>query len=203
MSAPVEAIAWRTLAPQRWKNGAGTTREIAISPPGAGSDDFDWRISVAEIARDALFSAYPGVDRCIVLLRGDGMRLNSVAAGIDQRLERPHEPFHFAGDDALQASLLGGPSEDLNVMVRRGRYQAEVTSHSGTVDVAPADAGLLLCSEGVWFVDESGAAAPTALQPLHALLWRHQMPQLQARPAAAHGHLLVVRLDALCQDDAA
>ena len=203
MSAPHEHVDLRAIAPQRWKNGAGMTREIAISPPGANSDDFDWRISVAEIARDAPFSAFPGVDRCIVLLRGDGMRLRSVEAGIDQQLDRPHEPFHFAGDDALQASLLGGPSEDLNVMVRRGRYQTEVTSYDETVDVAPADAGLLWCDEGVWFVDEAGAATPTVLQPLHALLWRRSMPQLQARPAAAQGRLLVVRLDALCQDGAA
>ena len=200
MSTPFEAIAWRDIAPQRWKNGAGVTRELAISPAGAGSDDFDWRISVAEIARDAPFSACPGVDRCIVLLHGDGMRLRSVEAGIDQRLARPHEPFHFAGDDVLQASLLGGACEDLNVMVRRGRYQAEVTGHNETVDVAPADAGLLLCSDGVWFVDGAGAATAFGLQPLHALLWRHSMPQLQARPAAAHGSLLIVRLDALCQN---
>ena len=28
-----------------WKNGGGETTEIAVSPPGAGLDDFDWRVA--------------------------------------------------------------------------------------------------------------------------------------------------------------
>ena len=28
-----------------WKNGGGTTAEIAIGPPGATLDAFDWRIN--------------------------------------------------------------------------------------------------------------------------------------------------------------
>ena len=73
MSAAVERIELRQLAPQRWKNGAGLTREIAVEPRGASVGDVDWRASVAEIAGDAPFSRFPGVDRCIVLLRGAGM----------------------------------------------------------------------------------------------------------------------------------
>jgi environmental stress-induced protein Ves len=68
--AAAQRLDLRTLPPQRWKNGAGTTREIAVEPAGAGTDDFDWRLSLAEVDRDAPFSAFPGVDRCIVLLRG-------------------------------------------------------------------------------------------------------------------------------------
>ena len=30
-----------------WKNGRGETTEIAIWPPTAGLDGFDWRISMA------------------------------------------------------------------------------------------------------------------------------------------------------------
>ena len=32
-----------------WKNGGGTTREVAVSPEGAGLDDFAWRISLAAL----------------------------------------------------------------------------------------------------------------------------------------------------------
>ena len=81
-----------------WKNGAGLTRELAISPADASVDDFDWRISVAAIERDAPFSAFPGVDRCIVLLRGAGMRLRSVDGAIDRRLTQAYAPHRFSGD---------------------------------------------------------------------------------------------------------
>lgn len=39
-----------------------------VLPPGAGMDSFAWRVSVATIARPGPFSAFPGVDRQIMLL---------------------------------------------------------------------------------------------------------------------------------------
>jgi hypothetical protein len=53
-----------------WKNGLGRTRELAVAPPGAGMDGFLWRVSVAEVDSAAPFSAFPGIDRTIVLLEG-------------------------------------------------------------------------------------------------------------------------------------
>lgn len=64
-----------------WKNGGGTTVEIASAPGDADLDTFVWRVSVAEVARDGPFSAFPGVDRVIALVRGSGMRLESPAFG--------------------------------------------------------------------------------------------------------------------------
>src|SRR5690606_23181136 len=59
---------------ERWRNGLGWTREIhAHRSDPAG--DWTWRLSIAEIERDGPFSAFPGVDRALVLLRGNGMRL--------------------------------------------------------------------------------------------------------------------------------
>ena len=55
----------------RWKNGLGWTREIVRVPD---NDDWDWRLSIAEIERDAAFSSFPGIDRELVLLRGNGLR---------------------------------------------------------------------------------------------------------------------------------
>jgi environmental stress-induced protein Ves len=74
------------IAPQRWKNGAGWTREIAIGPAGSSSDDFGWRLSVAEVEADAPFSAFAGVDRCIVVLQGPGMALYDGAGTLVQTL---------------------------------------------------------------------------------------------------------------------
>ena len=62
-----------------------------------------------------------------MLLHGAGLRLRTDDASIDHRLNRPCEPFHFAGDVAPHATLLGGPSGDFNVMVRRGVFRCAVT----------------------------------------------------------------------------
>ncbi|MBO9737801.1 HutD family protein [Xanthomonas axonopodis pv. begoniae] len=57
---------------ERWRNQLGWTREILRL-----GDTAQWalRLSIAEIEQDAAFSAFPGIDRELVLLRGNGMRL--------------------------------------------------------------------------------------------------------------------------------
>ena len=58
-----------------WKNGQGSTTELAIEPPGAALDGFDWRISIAELRGSGPFSTFPGYDRIIVQLDGPPMIL--------------------------------------------------------------------------------------------------------------------------------
>lgn len=179
MDASGEPFDLRDLPTQRWKNGAGTTREIAVSPIGASPETFDWRISVAEVDQDAPFSVFSGIDRCIVLLRGSGMILHAANGELVHRLDRRHEPFHFSGDLPLDATLLGGPNSDFNVMTRRGRCRTEVTPYAGEARLPEGDAGLLLCSEGDWRIE-----GPTAqeLGPLQGWLWRQGRPALSVRP---------------------
>lgn len=193
MSASPERFDLRRIAPQPWKNGAGVTREIAVGPTDAGAGAFDWRISLAEVECDAPFSAFPGIDRCIVLLRGAGMRLRSASGELDHRLDRPLVPFHFSGDTPLSATLLSGPSSDFNVMTRRGAWTADVTTQRGAFESANAEVTLLLCSEGEWFVD---GPSPETIGPMQALLWRSPPPPLRISPRQT-GALLLVRL---CHD---
>lgn len=193
MSASPERFDLRRIEPQPWKNGAGVTREIAVGPRGAGAADFDWRFSLAEVECDAPFSAFPGIDRCIALLRGAGMRLRSERGELDHRLDQPLVPFHFSGDAPLSATLFDGASSDFNVMTRRGAWAAEVTTQRSAFEPASADVTLLLCCEGAWLV--AGAAAET-LAPMQALLWRERAPRVRVSPQPA-GALLLVRL---CHD---
>ena len=102
-----------------WKNGAGTTLELAVHPPGATVDDFDWRVSMARVDRSGPFSRFDGVDRTILLVEGDGFEL--IGPGWRTRLDRPLEPFRFDGAQVVECRLLGGPVRDFNVMTRRGR----------------------------------------------------------------------------------
>src|SRR5690606_22105518 len=82
-----------------WRSGLGWTREIHAQRPDPGGD-WTWRLSIAEIERDAPFSAFPGVDRELVLLRGNGRRLR-FDDGESCLLEPPHGRLRFAGERPL------------------------------------------------------------------------------------------------------
>ena len=108
-----------------WKNGGGLTREVAAQrAEGGGSADFDWRISMADVAADGPFSSFEGYDRIITLLRGPGMVLT--VDGAEHRIDVPFQPFAFAGGSTTDCRLLGGPLLDFNVMARSGRVTASV-----------------------------------------------------------------------------
>ena len=112
----------RTASP--WKNGGGVTREVAASPEGADLSDFQWRVSLADVADGGPFSRFPDVDRIITLVDGDGMALT--VDGVETAVDEPYRPFAFPGDADTGCRLLGGPLTDLNVMTRRGRSTARV-----------------------------------------------------------------------------
>jgi environmental stress-induced protein Ves len=111
-------IPFAGLAPVPWKNGGGSTTQIAIAPPEAGLDDFEWRISLATIATDGPFSQFAGVDRTLVLVEGNGITLD--IDGETSVLLCDDEPLAaFAGEDQVHAKLNRGPTTDFNVMTRR------------------------------------------------------------------------------------
>ncbi|MGX9188160.1 HutD/Ves family protein [Stenotrophomonas sp. Ker107b] len=107
---------------ERWRNGLGWTREILRLP-----DNEDWqvRLSIAEIEQDAAFSAFPGIDRELVLLRGEGLRLR-FADGALHTLMPPHDRLRFAGEAQLTGELIDGVTHDFNLMWRRDAVQAEL-----------------------------------------------------------------------------
>ena len=191
--AQVERFDLASLPARAWKNGGGLTREIAACPPGAGFEAFGWRLSVAEVERDGPFSAFPGVDRILVLLTGAGLRLQAGPEHAAAVLERAGDRFAFAGEAAVDARLVDGPTRDLNVMTRRGLWGAEVAMLDTAARVAAADALLLMSGAGRWQID---AGESLDLAPGQALLWRAPAGPLPVRPHAAPDRpwLLAVRL---------
>jgi len=107
-----------------WKNGLGTTTEIAIHPPSAdlAGTPFDWRVSMADVNADGDFSLFPGYDRTIMVATGAGMELDFDAAP-GQMLQAPGAMTAFSGDRRTHCRLLRGPVRDFNVMSRRGRVE--------------------------------------------------------------------------------
>lgn len=120
-----------------WKNGGGATAEILAHPAGATLADFDWRLSVAEVAADGPFSRFPGVDRILTLLSGGGVRLVGEARSTE--LRAAYDPHAFSGDDDIRCALIAGPVRDLNLMLRRGRARGNVVVVRGeAARVAPS-----------------------------------------------------------------
>jgi uncharacterized protein len=116
--------------PRPWKNGFGTTREIAIHPFAAGSDDFQWRISIAEVDTAAPFSRFPGIDRHIVLLEGAGFGM-TLDGWHRHELTTPFAPFAFPGEADVAVTLAGGATRDFNLMVRRAQARGTVVVWRG------------------------------------------------------------------------
>jgi environmental stress-induced protein Ves len=154
--------------PEPWKNGCGVTSEVAIFPPGAGFDDFDWRISMAEVAANGPFSAFPGIDRVLTVL--DGAMTLAIEGMTDVALDERARPFAFPGDVVVSAVVKHGPVRDLNVMWRRDGVGAEVERRKldGRSTLAPSDATVLFVQTGRIAVTAS--AAITTLESGDALL---------------------------------
>ena len=140
-----------------WKNGGGSTRELACWPPGAGMDNFAWRVSVATIARPGPFSAFPGVDRQIMLLEGDGVQLQAAAGQWQHALTQRWEPFAFSGEEPVDCCMLGGVSTDFNLMLRRGVWVGALQVVRS--EPPPTGAGLCMVLQGRWQTVQAGQAA--------------------------------------------
>jgi environmental stress-induced protein Ves len=108
----------------RWKNDGGWTTEIAREPAGDAAD-FRWRISIADIESDGPFSAFPGIDRDLLLLSGNGIELD-IDDAPPLRLSGRFQRVRFDGGARVDCRLLAGPTRDFNVMTRRDALQAEV-----------------------------------------------------------------------------
>ncbi|MEB0139644.1 MULTISPECIES: HutD family protein [unclassified Undibacterium] len=132
-----------------WKNGGGSTTELAVFPAGAGLDDFVWRLSRAEICRDGPFSFFPGIDRSLALLSGDGLVLQDDSTATSMRVGGA--PHVFAGERAVHAHLLESAVVDLNIMTRRSHcvhqlHRLAVGEH--VLAATAAEQLLLYCVSG-------------------------------------------------------
>ena len=145
-----------------WRNGGGVTRELLAWP---GPADWRLRISVADIAADGPFSAFPGVRRWFTLLSGEGVVLDCPDRSLT--LRPGDAPLAFDGATAPGCRLTAGPVRDLNLMVRGGEGGMAAMS-PGTAWQAPAgaQAGLFARVAGRWCHGEEQRALPAL-----SLLW--------------------------------
>jgi environmental stress-induced protein Ves len=75
-------------------------------------------MSVAEITRDGPFSQFDDVQRWFAVLAGAGVRLQ--LGDITHALTASSPPFGFEGASAPNCELVAGPTEDFNLMLKKG-----------------------------------------------------------------------------------
>ena len=168
-----------------WKNGLGRTAEIAREP--RAGDPFAWRLSIATIERDAPFSAFPGCDRTLVALTGEGVALE-FADGETAVARPPFGMIGFAGEREAQGRLLGGPTRDLNAITFRRLASHRVSILALDTDGErfrpTADVSVIVCLDGALAARDREHEFP--LKPLDALRIpnRSEILTLQPRPDA-------------------
>ncbi|PVZ20662.1 MULTISPECIES: HutD family protein [unclassified Pseudomonas] len=128
-----------------WRNGLGTTLEIARD---TAADDWGWRVSLADVAQSGAFSPFAGMTRIISVIQGPGMRLD-VGGVLSPALHR-WEAFTFSGDAQVHCQLIGGPIRDFNLIYRADRYRASLDwlQVKGQLQLKDSQATMLFCADG-------------------------------------------------------
>ena len=162
-----------------WRNGKGMTREIARDP--ADGEAFRWRLSLADIAQDGPFSAYPGYRRALVLVHGDDLRLTFGGHG-QRRLSPARCGARFEGDWTTECSVPLGRCTDLSLIVRKGPAGSpacivrapSIVSLASTREVMLSAAlySALFILEGTALIRELGDARARLAHPRDTVLIR-------------------------------
>lgn len=106
-----------------WKNGQGVTLEVARSH-GEGLEDFDWRVSIADVKTAGPFSHFLNRRRIIGVLEGEGMTLR-----VDEQLPVTLQQkafFAFNGESDVHAELVDGAIRDFNLIYNPNKYSARL-----------------------------------------------------------------------------
>lgn len=184
----MDILRYRDLTPTTWRNGGGSTREVMSFPIGA--EDFDWRISIADVDTAGDFSVFPGMDRILTLIDGELLVLN--VDGVEHAMEK-YRPFRFSGDSATSCMLPVGSTTALNVLARRGTVKAYLSivelSKTRAHPIFDDQLGILLLGNAV--VTPAEGTESAELGALDAVRGSDPAPEVLGR-----GFLAVVTVEA-------
>lgn len=137
-----------------WRNGGGQALDIAAQAAAGGTDDFAWRVALAEIERDGPFSRYgAGIERIITLLDGNGFDLDfTEAPGI--AVHETYMPARFRGDWTTACRLRHDRCVVFNAMYDEALYTAQINIIRPLPDQPlifspPGRTTLLFCLAGI------------------------------------------------------
>lgn len=107
-----------------WRNGRGVQHEVTADGPLP--DGWLWRLSTADLSVDVPFSDFSGVNREFCVAVGNGVDLT--IDGMSTRCG-PGSITRFDGGSTVHASIIDGPTKDINLMVRHGSPAKHLRSH--------------------------------------------------------------------------
>ncbi|WP_308466313.1 HutD/Ves family protein [Rathayibacter soli] len=147
-----------------WKNGAGTTLEVARLDDAA-TGRMLWRVSIADVADNGPFSIFDGYRRIISVLEGEGMQLT--VGGERSRPLRRHDAFAFDGGAITNCELLGGPIRDFNLIFAADRVAGRMrwVTVRGRERIASTAATLLVYNAADETVHAESDTSAVSLDP--------------------------------------
>ncbi|WP_417210083.1 HutD family protein [Antarctobacter sp.] len=122
MSGSIRVIRPEDWTEMPWRNGGGTTSEIAAQKQNGA---WLWRLSTAIVAQDGPYSQFPGLTRISTVIAGAGTDIADMGAEDWQRIG-PLIPTQLDGNRAVQGRLVDGPIRFLNLFFDSTRVAASV-----------------------------------------------------------------------------
>ena len=168
LAHPPHITRWAEVPAQPWRNGGGITRELKAWPPG---EAWQLRLSVAEVSCSGPFSAFPGVTRWFAVMTGEGVALG-LPSGL-LRLRPGDAPCVFDGAAAPGCELLGGETQDLNLMLRQAAGELRPAELGQAWQPWQAQCGVF--SREALVIEQSDA--PPIQLPAMALCWWAEAPR--------------------------
>ena len=170
-----------------WKNGRGSTIELYRV---SGTDSrLDWRVSIAAVTNSGPFSAFPGYDRHIMVIEGNGMILEGGPEG-SISVSPTYVPVSFSGDWDISASLIGSPLTDFNLMSRRFAFSSHLDCRVVEDVITTGESGetsFIHVLSGVTEVDGE------TIMPRHSMVATLDRP-LELRPRGGACRIAICRL---------
>ena len=109
-----------------WKNGGGITYQIDRQP-NDDQDDFDWRLSMAQIkSPGGPFSLFPNIDRTLSIIDGNSLTLLIKNNNQSIQLDQNSQPFSFPGEFSINSQINEETLTDFNVMTKRNQFKHTV-----------------------------------------------------------------------------
>jgi len=116
-----------------WKNGKGNTLELAKDDKDLAN--YSWRISIATVSENGVFSNFSGYRRNQVLLKGDGITLS--IDGIDnESLNRNLTFLNYDGSCHTVGELKGSAVQLFNVMSLAERFVDSVETFESLSEIS-------------------------------------------------------------------
>jgi environmental stress-induced protein Ves len=169
-----------------WKNGKGETIELAINEGGT-LDDFIWRLSMASVVEDGVFSDFSGYQRNLILIEGYGINLQHDDSKID-KLTRILDIANFDGGCRTVGNLPAGEITDFNVISHKEKCSVvvETFKEQQTLELKTAN----LC----FIYSLSGAFQLTSYQNQQIIKAGHllRLDELKTGEITITGHKLIV-----------